>query len=436
MSPTPLSSKSCSSCGAELPATAMFCMVCGAKQDTTPRPDETASQTVASADGRGAIPMRRSTEPVMFGNAVGFRSGMAWRSGLAAIVYLLCVELLYDWLYSQQWPGALVLIGFLILAIDPAGMRSRIPGFGSQHGSWFWAILSCVALAVAVSLNQGIRTPETTQLAVEGRQSVLGILLLMTCMVAVLAYGLGILVNFKGIRDDMPLIGHSSRHKFLGWLAIIYLYSMLVAIVAAIGAMDQDSRVEYAPAVAKSGSSVATANPGQAPVPAVAPTRIVSPPPTTVPQTPTPMPTATSVPPTPTPNPRVGDVIVKGNWAYAVGGVKKQKTFTWTSFGNKETAKGIWLIVVLGAKNLGDRTMRLNSWDFELRDLEGNTYEMNDGFATRMFNSDAELANMGEECPPGVLCTMGLFFDVNPDAEGYRLFLKQADNQFIDLSEK
>lgn len=152
--------------------------------------------------------------------------------------------------------------------------------------------------------------------------------------------------------------------------------------------------------------------------------------------TPTPVPSPTPIPqPTATAVPRIMDIIVgKGNWAYSVVSVRKQETVAWSPFGNKTTAKGTWLIILLVVGNASERTMTIRDWDFELRDDAGRKYEM-DTVTSLMFNSHNKVSSLGEQFPPGVPVPVGMLYDVNPDAKAFRLHLKQA-GEFIDLVEK
>lgn len=149
--------------------------------------------------------------------------------------------------------------------------------------------------------------------------------------------------------------------------------------------------------------------------------------------------TPTPVPPTPVPaptlTPRIGDQIAKGNWGYGLVEVKTQKTVTWSAFGNKTSAKGTWLVIIMAIMNGGDKSMPINSWDFELKDDQGRTYSM-DTVTSSMFSDFNKLSSLGDTFPPGVGDGVGMLYDVNPDAKGFRLYLKQADNRYFDLVEK
>jgi hypothetical protein len=169
-----------------------------------------------------------------------------------------------------------------------------------------------------------------------------------------------------------------------------------------------------------------------------------TPKPTNIPQltstpkpTNTPPPTNTPKPPTatPTPLPKIGQTVSVGNWEYTVTKVEKEKTLTWSEFGNTSEAKGTWLIVYMTLKNIGKQNFGINTWDFELRDASDIKYDTSTDFGTTaMFLSYKKLSNLGEQYPPGVPVNTALIFDIAPDAKGLKLVLKQARTS-VDLGE-
>jgi hypothetical protein len=128
---------------------------------------------------------------------------------------------------------------------------------------------------------------------------------------------------------------------------------------------------------------------------------------------------------------KVGDTIQSGNWAYFVSKVDRKKEVTWTEFGNKVEAKGIWQIVQVKLKNIGKESYPINAHDFEIRDSAGVTYKR-DGFNSALYSGSLKLSKLGDTFPPGVEAEVALLTDVNPDATGLRLWLVQARTA-IDL---
>lgn len=78
--------------------------------------------------------------------------------------------------------------------------------------------------------------------------------------------------------------------------------------------------------------------------------------------------------------------------------------------------------------------MAINEWDFELKDDQGRTYSM-DTVTSAMFDSYNKISSLGEQIPPGVATGVGMLYDVNPAAKGFRLYLKQA-GEYVDLVDK
>lgn len=144
----------------------------------------------------------------------------------------------------------------------------------------------------------------------------------------------------------------------------------------------------------------------------------------------TPTPKAT---PAPTPQAKVGDKVSSGNWEYTVTKAEKTKTLVWSQFGNKTDATGVWLIVSMTLKNIGNRNFGINTWDFELRDGSGAQYTTSSKLEAFAYIDYAKLASLGEQVPPGLEVKTALIFDINPEAKGLKLVLKQANNTTIAL---
>lgn len=146
--------------------------------------------------------------------------------------------------------------------------------------------------------------------------------------------------------------------------------------------------------------------------------------------TPAPTTTATSTA-TPAPLPKIGETVTAGNWKYTVSKVARQKSVTWSSFGNKTDAKGIWQIVHVKLENIGKRTYTLNTWDFEVKSGDITFEAASDSISYSSFNN---LSKSMDDYPPGVPAEIGLLFDVNPEAKGLTLWLVQA-KVAIDLGQ-
>lgn len=134
----------------------------------------------------------------------------------------------------------------------------------------------------------------------------------------------------------------------------------------------------------------------------------------------------------PTAVPRIGDVVERGNWAYQVTGAERQREVVWSQFGNKTEAKGVWQIVRIRLKNISRQSYPIHAHDFELRDGAGVTYKP-DVMTSGMVSRHLKLSALGEQFPPGVDAETVLLADVNPDANGLRLWLVQARTS-VDLA--
>ena len=139
------------------------------------------------------------------------------------------------------------------------------------------------------------------------------------------------------------------------------------------------------------------------------------------------------VAPTATPMAKIGETITAGNWTYQVSKTSRDKTITWSTFGNKTDAKGIWQIVQIKIQNIGKQTYPINAWDFEIKDDGGITYKA-DSVTSSEYASFNKLSKPSDNYPPGVPAEIGVVFDINPEAKGLKLNLVQA-KQMIDLGQ-
>lgn len=130
--------------------------------------------------------------------------------------------------------------------------------------------------------------------------------------------------------------------------------------------------------------------------------------------------------------PKLGDTVTKGNWAYTVTKVDKpgKNIDTGNQF-SKLDALGTWLAVYMTIKNVGNANFPINRTDFELQDSAGtksNVTTESMGIWLQKIN----LKELGAQIPPGISFDTAILFDINPDAKGLKLNLKQA-NTLVDL---
>lgn len=142
-----------------------------------------------------------------------------------------------------------------------------------------------------------------------------------------------------------------------------------------------------------------------------------------------------AVAPTPPPPVELGIPVARGNWRYTTTKVERVPEFIWSAFGNREKAKGVWVIVSMTLTNIGTRNFGIGSDDFELRDAAGLRYSACTSFACSSLLTHNGLSLLGslEQFPPGVDVRTAVSFDVNPEARGFQLILKQAANAAVLL---
>jgi len=132
--------------------------------------------------------------------------------------------------------------------------------------------------------------------------------------------------------------------------------------------------------------------------------------------------------------PKVGDTVTKGNWAYTVTKVDKPgKSIDTGNQFIKLDALGTWLAVYTTLKNVGNANFPINTTDFQLQDAAGTKSDVTSHIVEMDTWLDKNnLKQLGEQIPPGISFDTALLFDVNPDAKGFKLNLKQA-NTLVDL---
>jgi len=165
----------------------------------------------------------------------------------------------------------------------------------------------------------------------------------------------------------------------------------------------------------------------QANATANAPTSTPKPAPTEKPSA-TPKPTETPKP-TATPLPSLNQVVSAKNWDIALTAVEKPgKTLAWSSYGNKTTASGTWLVVSLDATNTGRENFGLDYSDFTLYDGNGIKYNVTEDSGVRYgYTESRGGSNVGAQVPPGVTVHYYIVFDINPEAKGLRLEFSQLN---------
>ena len=117
--------------------------------------------------------------------------------------------------------------------------------------------------------------------------------------------------------------------------------------------------------------------------------------------------------------------------------VQRTKELVWSALGNKALAKGEWLVVDVTVRNISNQNFGLNTHDFELVDGTGVKYQHSSELpALGNYQQQRGLSAVGGQVPPGVpvktALKTALVFDVNPEAVGFKLDLKQAKTM-VDL---
>lgn len=134
----------------------------------------------------------------------------------------------------------------------------------------------------------------------------------------------------------------------------------------------------------------------------------------------------------PTTKVKLGTTVASGDWQYTVTGVDKTKTLTWGRYKNEAQAKGVWLVVHIKLKNIGNQMSRIDAWDFEVLDNTLAIYDPSSlSFSYVAFKG---LSQLGDQFPPGALLNTALVFDIGPDSRGLVLNSSQSATS-VDLGQ-
>lgn len=129
---------------------------------------------------------------------------------------------------------------------------------------------------------------------------------------------------------------------------------------------------------------------------------------------------------------KLGATVSSGNWQYSVSGVEKTKTLTWGRYNNRMDANGIWLVVNLKLKNIGNQLARVDAWDFQIQDNDSTQYDPST--LTFSYVSFKGMAQLGEQFPPGSSLNTALVFDIGPRAKGLVLAFSESTTS-VDLGQ-
>ena len=127
-----------------------------------------------------------------------------------------------------------------------------------------------------------------------------------------------------------------------------------------------------------------------------------------------------------------GQTVSVKNWDIKVETVERPgKDLVWSQFGNKSTAVGTWVVVVVKMKNTGNQNFGINSFDFEMRTTGGTKYNVSsDAFSYSSYKGGQTL---GGQVPPGSEATYYIAFDITPSATELQFVFKQDKNPIFSI---
>ena len=132
---------------------------------------------------------------------------------------------------------------------------------------------------------------------------------------------------------------------------------------------------------------------------------------------------------------KVGDVLESPNWRLKVTNVERvDGDLVWSRTGNKTKSIGQWLVITTEVTNTGKDTHTLNSQDFELRTVAGQTIKHTTEGAGQGYAEFKEQTPLGRQIPPGATVTTPLLFDIPKGTQGINLVFAQAKDKPINVA--
>lgn len=123
-----------------------------------------------------------------------------------------------------------------------------------------------------------------------------------------------------------------------------------------------------------------------------------------------------TVPAAPTALPKVGDTVLVGSWQVQVEKVQTAKEITWSDYGNKDAAKGQFVLVYATVKNITNKSAAVNSFDYKLLDSTGAEYDTTSSIAAYSYPKLVKRISFNEQIPPRTTSALLGIFDVATDA--------------------
>ena len=114
---------------------------------------------------------------------------------------------------------------------------------------------------------------------------------------------------------------------------------------------------------------------------------------------------------------RIGEIATVGDWDVTVEKAESTQEIEWSGVGNKEVAKGKFILVYVNVKNTTNKTATVNSFDYKLHDLQGAIYEPWIESAYFSYSGQLNMSKFGEDIQPSSTTRLLAMFDVAEDAD-------------------
>jgi len=129
--------------------------------------------------------------------------------------------------------------------------------------------------------------------------------------------------------------------------------------------------------------------------------------------------------------PGIGDTVNVGDWEVTVDKVESAKEIEWSGFGNKEAAKGKFILVYVNVRNVSNKTSSVNSFDYQIADSADARYKAWTEFAYFAYAGNLKMTKFNEEIPPRSSSKLLAMFDVAEDAKDLILGIEAKQAIFL-----
>lgn len=128
---------------------------------------------------------------------------------------------------------------------------------------------------------------------------------------------------------------------------------------------------------------------------------------------------------------RIGETVTVGDWEVTIEKAESAQEIEWSGFGNKEAAKGKFILIYANVKNTTNKTSSVNSFDYQLHDYQGAIYKTWTEFAYFSYAGQLNMSKFSEDIPPRSSTKLLAMFDVAEDANELILGIEAEEGIYL-----